>query len=58
MCYVRILHACTYLFLHAYDIIYAIILTQYGEEVEHRRTITTKRRKLDTENEKCRVRKS
>ena len=50
------MHAHTYFCMHV-SIIYAIILTQYGEEVEHRRTITTKRRKLDTENEQCRVRK-
>ena len=50
-------HTCTYMntaSLSLYAILH-IILTQYDEEAEHRKAVTSKRRKLDAMEEQWRV---
>ena len=50
-------HACTYMNMTSMSLyaILHIILTQYDEEAEHRKAVTSKRRKLDAMEEQWRV---
>ena len=51
------MHTCTYMntvSVSLYAILH-IILTQYDEEAEHRKAVTSKRRKLDVMEEQWRV---
>ena len=52
------MYDCVCMYMHVSVLLYTILhitLTQYDEEAEHRKAITTKRRKLDAMEEQWRV---